>query len=523
MTVIATAGNPAFSVSRVDVDRDGPTYTIDTLRDLRAARGRTRTVLHHRRRRPRRHPRLARRRRTHSTSRTSSVSPGRDTTLTDPGLPAGAVSLVEVPALAISSSDCRARVAAGRPIWYLVPDGVVSYITKRGLYRAARGAVTEPTDPPVEAREEAEAAGWLHFVRSRAGERLDRQAARRERRVLLGVLVLVLAVVVGAVLWQPWGGGSDADTGDEALGADRVPMLLQVQGANGATASAVLVRDRRGKGSGAVVPVPASLGLPVEGTAAATVRSALDDAGPTLSREALGELIGVALVGSWVLTEAEFATLVDRLGGLRIGGSTVDGQGAVTRAAASAAGTGEVLGALVGGFPTLFSAATQLLSDLGVLAAPGLPVPRLAAVLCGLARESAEDRLTVTTLPVDASGARLDPRAAGPVVRDVLGGRARGRSGRRDAADRGVRSRRRRSERGGRARGRARRGLRIPGRRAGDRGRAVVGGGPPGPGGRAGARRRRGRSARPTGLGGEGRRRRALRCGCGRGDRSWET
>src|SRR5579871_6273680 len=39
MTVIATASNPRFSVSRVDIDRPGPTYTIDTLRDLRAARG----------------------------------------------------------------------------------------------------------------------------------------------------------------------------------------------------------------------------------------------------------------------------------------------------------------------------------------------------------------------------------------------------------------------------------------------------------------------------------------------------
>src|ERR1041384_3643296 len=35
MTVIATASNPRFTVSRVDIDRDGPTYTIDTLRDLR--------------------------------------------------------------------------------------------------------------------------------------------------------------------------------------------------------------------------------------------------------------------------------------------------------------------------------------------------------------------------------------------------------------------------------------------------------------------------------------------------------
>ena len=51
MTVIATASNPRFTVSRVDIDRGGPTYTIDTLRDLKARSTRRRAVLHHRRRR----------------------------------------------------------------------------------------------------------------------------------------------------------------------------------------------------------------------------------------------------------------------------------------------------------------------------------------------------------------------------------------------------------------------------------------------------------------------------------------
>ena len=46
------------------------------------------------------------------------------------------MTLVEVPALAISSTDIRARVAAGQPIWYLVPDGIVQYIQKARLYRA---------------------------------------------------------------------------------------------------------------------------------------------------------------------------------------------------------------------------------------------------------------------------------------------------------------------------------------------------------------------------------------------------
>ncbi len=50
-------------------------------------------------------------------------------------LPDRAVSLVEVPAMAISSTDCRQRVRRGQPVWYLVPDGVVQYINKRGLYR----------------------------------------------------------------------------------------------------------------------------------------------------------------------------------------------------------------------------------------------------------------------------------------------------------------------------------------------------------------------------------------------------
>ena len=44
-----------------------------------------------------------------------------------------------MPALAISSTDCRARVGRGHQVWYLVPDGVVQYIEKRRLYRGGRG------------------------------------------------------------------------------------------------------------------------------------------------------------------------------------------------------------------------------------------------------------------------------------------------------------------------------------------------------------------------------------------------
>jgi nicotinate-nucleotide adenylyltransferase len=134
MTVIATASNPQFSVSRIDIDRGGRTYTIDTLRDLRALHTDADLFF------------------ITGADALAQILTWRDVDelfslahfvgvtrpghpLADPGLPAGGVSLIEVPALAISSTDCRARVGQGDPVWYLVPDGVVRYINKRQLYR----------------------------------------------------------------------------------------------------------------------------------------------------------------------------------------------------------------------------------------------------------------------------------------------------------------------------------------------------------------------------------------------------
>jgi nicotinate-nucleotide adenylyltransferase len=135
MTVIATASNPRFRVSRIDIDRPGPTYTIDTLRELRAELGHEAEFFF-----------------ITGADALAQILTWRDAeelfrlahfvgctrpghTLSDPGFPDGGVSLVEVPALAISSTDCRDRVRQGEPVWYLVPDGVVQYISKRGLYR----------------------------------------------------------------------------------------------------------------------------------------------------------------------------------------------------------------------------------------------------------------------------------------------------------------------------------------------------------------------------------------------------
>ena len=136
MTVIATASNPHFSVSRVDIDRDGPTYTIDTLNDLSTAypdadlyfitgadalaeifTWRDAAELFE----------LA--------QFVGCTRPGYEMDMTTlEGIPPERVTILEIPALTISSTDCRNRTAAGEPVWYLVPDGVVQYIAKHRLY-----------------------------------------------------------------------------------------------------------------------------------------------------------------------------------------------------------------------------------------------------------------------------------------------------------------------------------------------------------------------------------------------------
>ena len=132
MTVIATASNPRFSVSRVDIDRPGVTYTIDTLRELHAARPDAELFF------ITGADALARIMSWRDVDELFSLAhfvgctrPGHRLTVT--GLPDGKVSLIEIPALTISSTACRARVALGEPIWYLVPDGIVQYIAKRHL------------------------------------------------------------------------------------------------------------------------------------------------------------------------------------------------------------------------------------------------------------------------------------------------------------------------------------------------------------------------------------------------------
>ena len=138
MTQLAIAGNEHFDISRVDVDRPGPTYTVDTLRDIAGQYPEAELFF------------------ITGADSISQIGTWKDAeqiwplahlvgvtrpghSLEVPKSPHGAVSLLEIPALAISSTDIRARVKAGKPIDYLLPKAVIDYIQQNHLYSFDQG------------------------------------------------------------------------------------------------------------------------------------------------------------------------------------------------------------------------------------------------------------------------------------------------------------------------------------------------------------------------------------------------
>lgn len=135
MVSLATAGHGAFRPSELELRRDGPSYTVDTLRELR-----------------RLHPRaelflllgtdaFAEMGTWHEAAEVATQAtvavierPGAENG-PEPALAGLATVRVSAPALEVSSSQVRRLCAEGRSVRYLVPDTVADYIAKKELYR----------------------------------------------------------------------------------------------------------------------------------------------------------------------------------------------------------------------------------------------------------------------------------------------------------------------------------------------------------------------------------------------------
>jgi len=130
MLELAIAGTPGFAIERIELERPGPSYTVDTLLALRAREPEARLTLllgadaaaeldaWHR----------------------AAELPGlaRIAMFTRPGTPVPVSPLiaaaVTVPAVEISATEIRRRVRTGRPIRYWVPDAVAEYVARHRLY-----------------------------------------------------------------------------------------------------------------------------------------------------------------------------------------------------------------------------------------------------------------------------------------------------------------------------------------------------------------------------------------------------
>lgn len=140
MVELAIAGNPFFAISKIELERSGPSYSVDTLAHLRAEYGEQAALYFivgldalpdlltwHQ---PRRILQLA--------TLAAVTRPGYDFDLAHivRAIPEAAERIVYVPApaLAISATELRRRVAAGLPIRYQLPDEVERYIAENGLY-----------------------------------------------------------------------------------------------------------------------------------------------------------------------------------------------------------------------------------------------------------------------------------------------------------------------------------------------------------------------------------------------------
>jgi nicotinate-nucleotide adenylyltransferase len=147
LTVIATASNPDFVVSRLEIERKGPSYTIDTLAQLQEIFGPDTTVFFitgadavweiltwkNAEELVELTEFIAATRPGYSLEKFKKLHVLPEGEGREPGRPR--VSIMEIPALAISSTDIRRRVREDQPIRYLVPEGVASYIKKSGFWK----------------------------------------------------------------------------------------------------------------------------------------------------------------------------------------------------------------------------------------------------------------------------------------------------------------------------------------------------------------------------------------------------
>jgi hypothetical protein len=275
---------------------------------------------------------------------------------------------------------------------------------------------------------------------------------RRQRRLLaLGAVLALFAAGGAATLLAQR--GPETPSVVEPQGRTQQTLLFQVRTADGAgtLASALLAVDPPST-TGSVVLVPPQVIVDLPGAGSLPFGQALATGTPTGPSDALSDLLGVTIDGSWVLEHGAFGALVNELGGITAGvdvpvvqdGAVVlpqgeqrlDGAQALTLLGFLASGeqeqarlarVQEVLDGVLAALPEDAAAFGALVDELGAASVSSEPSARLAAVLLELVEAGEADLLQYDSLPVvpiDPGGGvmafRLETEAAQALVNRVL-------------------------------------------------------------------------------------------------------
>lgn len=282
---------------------------------------------------------------------------------------------------------------------------------------------------------------------------LARKRRRQRQRLLVGLLVVGVLLAAAGVATLLANRGSDTDGAVEPQARTQRTLLMQVRTADaaGTLASALLAADSSSS-TGSVILVPPQVIVDVPSAGSLPFGQALATGQPNSARDALGDLLGVTIDGTWVLEHGSFGALVNELGGITVGvdvpivenGAVVvpagdqqlDGARALTvlgylgageQEQARLARVQEVLDGVLAALPEDRAAVAALIEGLGTGSVSSEPPGQLADLLLELVRAGDEQQLQYDSLPVipiDPGGGvmafRLDEQAAGSLVDRVL-------------------------------------------------------------------------------------------------------
>lgn len=291
--------------------------------------------------------------------------------------------------------------------------------------------------------------GYVPGRGRRAEARRRRRQRQRRLAAMAAAVVLLAAAAVTVFLVQR---GPDAEQEVAPQSRTQRTLLVQVQRPGGDAISSALMAHDAPSSTGSVVLLPPQVIVDVPGAGSQPFGRALTSGDPNGSRNALADLLGITVDGTWVLQQQAFQQLVDELGGISAevdvpvvrdnavvvpqGTQQLDGERAL--ALMTFLGEGEpeqsrlarlqeVLDGLLEALPDDDAALTELLTSLGDGSASSAPVAELADLLVGLKGDSAAEQLQYDTLPVipiDAGGGapsfRLDTDAAQALVDRAL-------------------------------------------------------------------------------------------------------